>query len=227
MKVMTVLGTRPEIIRLSLLIKKLDQYGNHVLVHTGQNYAEVLNEVFFKDLSLRKPDYFLGVRGDSFGEQLAQILAEGEKVLLKERPDRVVVLGDTNSGLITLVAKRMGIPVFHLEAGNRCYDDRVPEEINRRVIDHSSTILMPYTERSKDNLIREGIERERIFVTGNPIFEVLRAFERQIESSTVMSRLSVSAGGYFLVTLHRAENVDAAPRLARLLETLTAAGREH
>src|SRR5205823_3303993 len=143
------------------------------------------------------------------------------------RRDRVLILGDTNSGLAALVAARLGIPVYHMEAGNRCYDDRVPEEINRRVIDHASTILMPYTARSKDNLVREGIERERIFVTGNPIFEVLQAFEPKIESSTAMDRLGVAAGGYFLATLHRAENVDAAPRLAQLLDGLAAAGREY
>src|SRR6266516_3892269 len=173
MKVMTVLGTRPEIIRLSLVIKKLDHYGDHVLVHTGQNHAEVLSEIFFKVLSLRKPDYFFGVRGETFGQQFAQIVVEAEKVFLKERPDRLVILGDTNSGLVAIVAKRMGIPVFHLEAGNRCYDDRVPEEINRRIIDHSSSVLLPYTHRSKENLLREGIERSRIYVIGNPIYEVL------------------------------------------------------
>ena len=227
MKVMTVLGTRPEIIRLSLLIKKLDQYGNHVLVHTGQNYAEVLNEVFFKDLSLRKPDYFLGVRGDSFGEQLAQILVEGEKVLLKERPDRVVVLGDTNSGLITLVAARLGIPVFHLEAGNRCYDDRVPEEINRRVIDHSSSVLLPYTHRSKENLVREGIDRSRIYVIGNPICEVLEAYRETIDRSVVHSTLKLQPNKYFLVTLHRAENVDQQERLRSLLSGLESISRKH
>ncbi len=227
MKVMTVLGTRPEIIRLSLLIKRLDQYGSHVLVHTGQNYAEVLNEVFFKDLSLRKPDYFLGARGDSFGEQLAQILVEGEKVLLKERPDRVVVLGDTNSGMITLVAKRMGIPVFHLEAGNRCYDDRVPEEINRRVIDHSSSVLLPYTHRSKENLLREGIERSRIYVIGNPIYEVLETYREAIDRSDVHSRLQLQPNKYFLVTMHRAENVDQEERLRSLLSGLESIGRKH
>jgi len=227
MKIMTVLGTRPEIIRLNLLIKKLDHYGDHVLVHTGQNYAPSLNEIFFKDLSLRKPDYFLEVRGESFGEQLAQIVSGAEKVLLKERPDRVVVLGDTNSGLVAIVAKRMGIPVFHLEAGNRCYDDRVPEEINRRIIDHSSSVLMPYTHRSKENLLREGIERSRIHVIGNPIYEVLETYGDAINRSDVHSRLRVEPKKYFLVTLHRAENVDDEARLGRLLSALDALGRKH
>ena len=227
MKLMTVLGTRPEIIRLSLVIKKLDHYGDHVLVHTGQNHAEVLNDIFFKDLSLRKPDYFLGVRGDSFGEQLAQIVAGAERVFLKERPDRLVVLGDTNSGLVAIVAKRMGIPVFHLEAGNRCYDDRVPEEINRRVIDHSSSVLLPYTHRSKENLVREGIERSRIYVMGNPIYEVLETYGDAIGRSDVHSRLQVEPSKYFLVTLHRAENVDQKERLGSLLSGLEAVGRKH
>jgi UDP-N-acetylglucosamine 2-epimerase (non-hydrolysing) len=227
MKVVTVLGTRPEIIRLSLLIKKLDHYGNHVLVHTGQNYAEVLNDVFFKDLSLRKPDYFLGVGGDSFGEQLAEIFVEAEKVLLKERPDRVVILGDTNSGLVALLAKRMGIPVFHLEAGNRCYDDRVPEEINRRVIDHSSSVLLPYTHRSKENLLREGIDRSRIHVIGNPIYEVLETYREAIDRSEIHSKLQLLPSKYFLVTLHRAENVDQEERLRSLLSGLESIARKY
>lgn len=227
MKVMTVLGTRPEIIRLSLVIKKLDHYGDHVLVHTGQNHAAVLNEIFFKDLSLRKANYFLGVRGETFGEQLAQIVAEAENVFLRERPDRIVVLGDTNSGLVAIVAKRMGIPVFHLEAGNRCYDDRVPEEINRRVIDHSSSVLLPYTHRSKENLLREGIERSRIYVIGNPIYEVLETYGDAIGRSDVHSRLQLEPNRYFLVTLHRAENVDQKERLRSLLSGLEALGRKH
>ncbi|TMC55513.1 MAG: UDP-N-acetylglucosamine 2-epimerase (non-hydrolyzing) [Chloroflexi bacterium] len=227
MKIMTVLGTRPEIIRLSLVIKKLDEYGNHVLVHTGQNHVEVLNEIFFKDLSLRKPDHFLDVRGDTFGEQLGHIVTKAEKVLLKERPDRLVVLGDTNSGLVAIVAKRMGIPVFHLEAGNRCYDDRVPEEINRRVIDHSSSVLLPYTHRSKENLIREGIERSRIYVIGNPIYEVLETYAGAIRGTDVHARLHLEENKYFLVTIHRAENVDHKERLESLLSALEVLARKY
>src|SRR5207248_11701788 len=177
MKVVTILGTRPEIIRLSRIIPKLDRSCQHVLVHTGQNYAEVLSDIFFKELRVRAPDHSLGVRGDTFGEQIGKILIEVEKVLLRERPDRLLVLGDTNSGLAAIIAKRMGIPIFHMEAGNRCYDDRVPEEVNRRIIDHSSDILMPYTERSRQNLLREGFAGERTFVTGNPILEVIRHYE--------------------------------------------------
>ena len=170
MKILTILGTRPEIIRLSVIISKLDQLTDHILVHTGQNYVESLSDVFFKELRVRRPDYSLGIKANSFGEQAGKILAETEKIMIKEKPDRLLILGDTNSGLSAIVAKRLGIPVYHMEAGNRCYDDRVPEEVNRRIIDHSSDILMPYTERSRANLIREGIAGEKIYVTGNPIY---------------------------------------------------------
>lgn len=228
MKITTVFGTRPEIIRLSRVIPLLDQFAEHVLVHTGQNYEPQLSDVFFKELGVRAPDVYLGVgQAQSFAAQAGAILEKTGELLARQRPDRMLILGDTNSGLSALVAARLGIPVFHMEAGNRCYDDRVPEEINRRVIDHASTVLMPYTQRSKENLVREGIERERIFVTGNPIFDVLSAFEQPIEASDVLQRLDVAAGGYFLATLHRAENVDEPERLRRLLEGLSAAGREH
>jgi UDP-N-acetylglucosamine 2-epimerase (non-hydrolysing) len=220
MKVLTVLGTRPEIIRLSLIIEKLDGYCHHVLAHTGQNYEEVLNDIFFRDLRVRAPEYNLQIRGDTFGEQIGRIFIEVEKVLLAERPDRLLVLGDTNSGLAAIVAKRMGIPVFHLEAGNRCYDDRVPEEVNRRVIDHSSSILLSYTHRSAANLLREGIDRHRVYVTGNPIYEVLEAHKQEIARSDVLARLKLTPKCYFAVTMHRAENVDIEERLRSLLEAL-------
>src|SRR5881296_3898929 len=220
MKIVTVLGTRPEIIRLSRIIPKLDCSCQHVLVHTGQNYAEVLSDIFFKELRVRAPDHSLGVRGDTFGEQIGKILIEVEKVLLREQPDRLLVLGDTNSGLAAIVAKRMGIPVFHLEAGNRCYDDRVPEEVNRRIIDHSSSVLMPYTHRSAANLVREGIDRSRVFVIGNPIFEVLESHREAIERSDVLARLGLSPRRYFIVTMHRAENVDIEDRLRSLVTAL-------
>jgi UDP-N-acetylglucosamine 2-epimerase (non-hydrolysing) len=227
MKIATIFGTRPEIIRLSRVIPLLDQFAEHRLVHTGQNFDPQLSDVFFRELGVRAPDVHLDVgHTTSFAAQAAAILERTGELLAKERPDRVLILGDTNSGLSAIVAARLGIPVFHMEAGNRCYDDRVPEEINRRIIDHSSTILMPYTDRSKDNLVREGIERERIFVTGNPIFEVLKSFDAEIEASGVMKQLDVSAGKYLLATLHRAENVDRAERLERLLEGLSTAGRE-
>lgn len=220
MKVMTVFGTRPEIIRLSQVIKCLDELCEHVLVHTGQNYDPNLSEIFFDELALRQPDIHLGIRATGFADQAGQIIAKAGEILEQVKPDRLLILGDTNSGLAAIVAARMGIPVYHMEAGNRCYDDRVPEEINRRIIDHSSNILMPYTHRSKDNLRREGIPRERIFVIGNPIYQVLNAYAKEIAASDVLKRLDVTAGEYFLVTLHRAENVDDAARLERLLRGL-------
>lgn len=226
MNVMTVLGTRPEIIRLSLVIPLLDQQGEHTLVHTGQNYDAELNDVFFRDLGVRAPDVNLDVRQPGFGAQIGEILAKIEPVLLERRPDRVLVLGDTNSGLVAIVARRMGIPVYHMEAGNRCYDDRVPEEVNRRIIDHCSIVLMPYTERSRTNLLREGIASERIYVTGNPIREVLDHHRESIAASKVLQKLGLSERRYFLVTMHRAENVDREDRLKNLVEALARLHRE-
>jgi len=219
---MTIFGTRPEIIRLSLVMRVLDQHCNHLTVHTGQNYDETLSDVFIRDLEIRMPNVNLGIRSSSFGEQAGQIISQVDALLATHNPDRVLILGDTNSALSALAAARRQIPVFHMEAGNRCYDDRVPEEINRRIIDHSSNVLMPYTERSKDNLVREGIERDRIFVTGNPIKEVLDHFGPRIEESGVMKTLDVRPFEYFLVTLHRAENVDEAGRLAGIFDGLAA-----
>jgi UDP-N-acetylglucosamine 2-epimerase (non-hydrolysing) len=220
MKVLTVLGTRPEIIRLSRIIEKLDRLCEHVIIHTGQNYDPNLNDVFFQELGVREPNHYLGVRGESFGEQIGKILAASETVLRAERPDRVLILGDTNSSLIAIIAKRLGIPVYHMEAGNRCYDDRVPEEVNRRVIDHSSTVLLPYTERSRLNLLREGIEGHRIYVTGNPIHEVISHYDDKIGESDVHKRFNLKPGEYFLVTMHREENVDVEERLRSLIESL-------
>ncbi len=218
---MTIFGTRPEIIRLSLVMRLLDQHCQHLTVHTGQNYHESLSDIFLRDLQVRTPDFHLGLRANSFGEQAGQILTGIDKLLDEHKPDRVLILGDTNSALSSIVAARRRIKVFHMEAGNRCFDDRVPEEINRRIVDHSSTILMPYTERSKENLVREGIERDRIYITGNPINEVLSGFAPQIEASDVMTRLKVNAGSYLLVTMHRSENVDDEGRLAQLLGALS------
>ncbi|HEY3229488.1 MAG TPA: UDP-N-acetylglucosamine 2-epimerase (non-hydrolyzing), partial [Roseiflexaceae bacterium] len=221
MKVMTLFGTRPEIIRLSQVIKLLDRYCDQTLVHTGQNYDPNLSDIFFSELDLRQPDIHLGIQASVFAEQAGQILARAGEALARIQPDRLLILGDTNSGLAAIVAARMGIPVYHMEAGNRCYDDRVPEEINRRIIDHCSDVLMPYTHRSKENLLREGIERQRIFVTGNPIYEVLQAYAPAVEASVALERQEVAAGHYFLVTLHRAENVDDPERLERLLHGLS------
>jgi UDP-N-acetylglucosamine 2-epimerase (non-hydrolysing) len=227
MKVLTILGTRPEIIRLSRVIDKLDATCRHVVVHTGQNYAESLSDVFFDELRVREPDAYLGIREASFGAQIGAIIAQAEQVLIAERPDRLLILGDTNSGLAAIPAKRLGIPVFHLEAGNRCYDDRVPEEVNRRIIDHSSDVLMPYTERSRANLIREGFASDRIYVIGNPIYEVLNYYSEEIGRSDVLSRLGLSRGKYFLATLHREENVDLPERLGDFMAALGELAREH
>ena len=226
MKIMTFLGTRPEIIRLSLIIKKLDALCDQVLVHTGQNYDVNLNDIFFQQLGVRKPDHFLEARG-SLGEQIATILMQSERLLLSEKPNKFLVLGDTNSSLSAIMAKRMHIPVYHLEAGNRCFDDRVPEEVNRRIIDHSSDVLMPYTERSRQNLLREGIPGERIHVTGNPIYEVIKHHEPQINQSEILNQLQLKSSKYFLVTMHREENVDIESRLKGITTALDRLQREH
>jgi UDP-N-acetylglucosamine 2-epimerase (non-hydrolysing) len=227
LKVVTVLGTRPEVIRLSRVIDKLDRLCEHRLLHTGQNFDPALSDVFFNELEVRPPDHSLGVRGATFAEQAGQILVGCDRVLRGERPDGVLVLGDTNSGLCSIVARRLGVPVYHMEAGNRCYDDRVPEEINRRVIDHSSSVLMPYTQRSRENLEREGIEARRIHVTGNPILEVLTHYDAHIAASAVHEQLGLKRGGYFLVTMHRAENVDIEARLEQLTQALGLVRRQH
>ena len=227
MKVVTWLGTRPEIIRLSRVIPLLDRNAEHVVVHTGQNYDENLSDVFFRELQVRQPDVHLGIEASSFGAQAAQVIEKSFDFFSRERPDRVVILGDTNSGLAAISAARLGIPVFHMEAGNRCYDDRVPEEINRRIIDNCSDVLMPYTHRSKENLLAEGFDRKQIAVTGNPIFEVLQFYRPQIDASDVMSRLSLAPQSFFLTTLHRAENVDGEERLRGFVTALDRVAEAH
>ncbi|MGE5189528.1 MAG: non-hydrolyzing UDP-N-acetylglucosamine 2-epimerase [Gemmatimonadota bacterium] len=227
MKVLTVLGTRPEIIRLSRVIPALDSLCDHLVAHTGQNFERTLHDVFFEELGVRRPDHAMNCRGETPMAQVGAILAESERLLREEKPDRLLVLGDTNSGLSAFAAKRMGIPVFHMEAGNRCYDDRVPEEVNRRVIDHASDVLLPYTERSRANLLREGIPGERIFVTGNPIKEVLDHYAARIEGSRILDELGLSPGRYFLATLHRAENVDVEARLSAFVEAFRRLSGEH
>src|SRR5215213_6952729 len=226
MKVLTIFGTRPEIIRLSLVIPFLDSSCEHTVVHTGQNFDPKLGDVFFDQLRLRLPDRNLEIRGNAFGEQIAQLFQRSEEVFEQFKPDRLLLLGDTNSALISIVAARRGIPVYHMEAGNRCYDDRVPEEVNRRLIDHSSTILLPYTGRSKDNLVREGIDRERIFVTGNPIFEVLENYKEEIEACDAMNGHRLVAKGYFLATIHRSENVDDQGILRSIFEAFELISKE-
>lgn len=221
MKIMTVLGTRPEIIRLSRIMKKLDQLADeHVIVHTGQNFLPSLNDVFFKQLALRKPDYVLMNSRKTLGEQLAVMFEKLETIFLQEKPDKLLVLGDTNSGLSAILAERMGIPVFHMEAGNRCFDWSVPEEVNRKLIDSISSFNLPYTQNSKENLLREGIENQRIYVTGNPIYEVLTHYSEQIKKSTIINKLKLKKKEYMLVTIHRTENVDNPHNLENILKGL-------
>lgn len=220
LKVMTILGTRPELIRLSEVIKKLDNYTNHIFVHTNQNFDYELNEIFFKEFGLRKPDYLLDVKSNSVGEQIGKIISQTEETLLQERPDVILILGDTNSALSCIVAKRMKIPVFHMEAGNRCFDDRVPEEINRRIVDHTSDINLPYTEHARRNLLREGVNSDSIFVVGSPLREVLEKYNDKIDSSTVLDELVLQKGKYFLLSFHREENVDSESNLKNIINTL-------
>lgn len=218
-KVVTILGSRPEIIRLSQIMPKLDKICEHTIIYTGQNYDEKLKDIFFNELGLRQPDYTLNMRG-SFGEQIAILFPEIEKLLKQINPDRVLILGDTNSALSAIVAKRLGLIVAHAEAGNRCYDDRVPEEVNRRIIDQCSDILMPYTERSRQNLIREGFPIQKTFVIGNPIYEVIVKNNYGIKKSQILNALNIKPRKYFLVTLHRSENVDDPKRLQIFLSAL-------
>ena len=222
MKVTTVVGTRPEIIRLSRVIDRLERSVDHVLVHTGQNYDYSLNQLFFEDLGLRAPDHFLEVDTSSLGRVLGETLIKAEQVFLKERPDAVLVLGDTNSCIAALMAKRMQIPVYHMEAGNRCFDENVPEETNRRIVDHAADFNLVYTEHARRNLLAEGLHPRRILLTGSPMREVLNEDLPQIQASDILDRLSLSEGGYFLVSAHREENVDSPARLQMLLECLVA-----
>lgn len=224
MKVMTVVGTRPEIIRLAAVMKRLDATPGieHVLVHTGQNYDYSLNEVFFDDLGLRAPDHFMGVDTSSLGAVLGGVLVGTEEVLKEEQPDAMLVLGDTNSCVSTVMAKRMRIPTYHMEAGNRCFDENVPEETNRRLVDHVADFNLAYTEHARRNLLNEGLHPRRILVTGSPMREVLEEFRDQIDASNALDRLGLTAGDYFLVSAHREENVDLPERLEKLLECLVA-----
>lgn len=208
LKLMTVVGTRPEIIRLSATIKSCDKYFNHVLVHTGQNYDYTLNQVFFEDLELRKPDYFLEVVGSHLGETMGNIIAKSYEVLADEMPDALLILGDTNSCLAALSAKRLKIPVFHMEAGNRCFDQNVPEEINRKIVDHVSDVNLPYTEHSRRYLLDEGFQKQHIFVTGSPMKEVLDDNLAKIEASGILTKLALTGQQYILVSAHREENID-------------------
>lgn len=220
LKILTVIGTRPEIIRLSRVIAALDKFMNHILVHTGQNYDYELNEIFFKDLELRKPDYFLEVNTKSLGSVLGETISKSEAVLLKEKPDAVLILGDTNSSVAAIIAKRMKIPVYHMEAGNRCFDLNVPEEINRRIIDHISDFNLVYTENARRHLISEGLPHRRIYITGSPMREVINYYFNKINKSDILKRLSLKDKNYFVVSMHREENVDNKENLIELLKTI-------
>jgi len=222
MKVVTVVGTRPEIIRLSRVIACLDRCVDHKLVHTGQNYDYELNEIFFKEMGIRKPDYFLNAVGASPVQTIGRILETIDPVLEQEAPDALLVLGDTNSCLAVIAAKKRKIPIFHMEAGNRCFDQRVPEESNRKIVDHLSDINMPYSSHAREYLLREGIPADRIIKTGSPMHEVLEHYRENIENSTVLSRLQLVEGGYFVVSCHREENVDSDKNIKNLVGVLNA-----
>jgi len=217
---MTIVGTRPEIIRLSECIKACDRHFNHVLVHTGQNWDYTLNEVFFKELGLREPDYYLNAAGQHLGETIGNIIARSYEVLIKEKPDALLILGDTNSALSAIPAKRLKVPIFHMEAGNRCFDQNVPEEINRKIVDHISDINLPYTEHSRRYLLKEGISGEYIFVTGSPMREVLEKNMDSIKNSRVLENLGLEKEKYFLVSAHREENIDNEENFFSLMNAL-------
>ncbi|MFC5531538.1 non-hydrolyzing UDP-N-acetylglucosamine 2-epimerase [Cohnella yongneupensis] len=220
LKVMTIVGTRPEIIRLSECIKACDKYFDHVLVHTGQNWDFTLNEVFFQELDIRTPDHFLNAVGSHLGETIGNIISKSFEVIERERPDALLILGDTNSALSALAAKRLKVPIFHMEAGNRCFDQNVPEEINRRLVDHISDINLPYTEHSRKYLLSEGIRKDHIFVTGSPMTEVLSKQYANIERSRVLKELGLEADNYMLVSAHREENIDQESNFLSLMNSL-------
>lgn len=222
LKVMTIFGTRPEIIRLSRVMAQLEEYCEHCIVHTGQNYDYELNEVFFDDLGVRRPDHFLGAGGGSLGETLGKILFESERVIALERPDAVLILGDTNSALSSIMARRMHVPIYHMEAGNRSFDRNVPEETNRKLVDHIADFNLVYTEHARRHLLAEGLSHRRIYLTGSPMREVLEHYRPRIEASDVLERIGLIPRGYFIVSLHREENVDRAERLGELVGTLSA-----
>jgi UDP-N-acetyl-L-fucosamine synthase len=220
LKVVTIVGTRPEIIRLSRVMSKLDQYAEHRVVHTGQNYDYELNEIFFSGMALRPPDHFLNAAGATAAETIGNVISKIDPLLARETPDAVLLLGDTNSCLAAVAAKRRKIPIFHMEAGNRCFDERVPEESNRRLVDHLSDINMPYSDIAREHLLREGVPPDRVIKTGSPMYEVLQYYMPQINTSDVLKKLRLEAGRYFVVSCHREENVDSPTNLRSLIEIL-------
>jgi UDP-N-acetylglucosamine 2-epimerase (non-hydrolysing) len=227
LKVMTLVGTRPELIKLSRVIAALERHTDHVLVHSGQNYDYELNEIFFKQLEIRKPDYMLGVGGKAVAQSIADVIVKSDEVMEKEKPEALLIYGDTNSCLCVIPAKRRKIPIFHMEAGNRCFDQRVPEELNRKIVDHLSDINMPLTEHARRYLLAEGLRPETVIKTGSTMKEVLDHYAPAIQASRALEELGLAPGGYFLVSMHREENVDAEARLAGILETLRAVARRH
>lgn len=227
MKVLTIAGTRPELIRLSVLIEKLDKLVDHVFVYTNQNYDYSLSGKFFKELKIRKPDYYFINEGHSIGNFLSSAILQFEEALLKEKPDKLLVLGDTNSGLLAIIAEKYSIPVYHMEAGNRCYDDRLPEETNRRIIDHVSMYNLPYTEGSKQNLLTEGFHKNYVFKTGNPIYEVLLRYDKEINTSKILQKLSLETKDFVLVTAHRTENVDDPTSLLGIINALNEISKQY
>ncbi len=220
LKVVTIIGTRPEIIRLAECIKKCDMFFEHILIHTGQNYDYNLNEIFFKELELRKPDYFLNVAGKHLGETIGNVISKSYEVFLEEKPDALLVLGDTNSVLCTISAKRLKIPIFHMEAGNRCFDQNVPEEINRRISDHISDINLTYTEHSRRYLLSEGFRKDHVFVTGSPLKEMLSKYADKIDNSKILAKLNLANNQYIVVSAHREENIDLKDNFEILVESL-------
>ena len=226
-KVMTIIGTRPEIIRLSRTMAALDRETDHIMVHTGQNYDYELNEIFFEDLEIRRPDYFLDAAGSTPAETIGLVIARVDAVMAKVEPDAVLILGDTNSSLAAIAAKRRKIPVFHMEAGNRCFDERVPEEINRRIVDHISDINMPYSSIAREYLLREGLAPDRIIKTGSPMYEVLHYYRPKIERSDILERLNLLSGEYYIVSAHREENIDNDIQFGRLIEMLNALAHKY
>jgi UDP-N-acetylglucosamine 2-epimerase (non-hydrolysing) len=225
LKVMTIVGTRPEIIRLSRVMSALDRATDHVLVHTGQNHDRELNDIFFEEMELRSPDHYLGAAGETVAQTIGRVIMGVDRILAEDRPEAVLILGDTDSCLAAIAAKRRRIPVFHMEAGNRCFDERVPEEINRRIADHTADINLPYSSIARDYLLAEGFAADRIIKTGSPLFEVLTHYGPRIQQSDVLRRLELQPGHYLLVSSHRAENVDEDERIKLLVETLDAVAR--
>jgi UDP-N-acetyl-L-fucosamine synthase len=227
LKIVTVVGTRPEIIRLSRVLAKLDQYCEHILVHTGQNYDYELNEVFFKDLGVRKPDHFLNTAGGGAAVTIANVISSVDAVLAEVKPEAMLILGDTNSCLAVIPAKRRQIPVFHMEAGNRCFDQRVPEEINRRIVDHTADVNLTYSDIAREYLLREGLPPDMVIKTGSPMFEVLTHYRPGIDASDVLSRLKLKAGEFFVVSAHREENIESLTSFTKLVGVLNAVAADY